>query len=183
MYFGRPSLIDDWGVRRRHPDDAARGGDPLGRGDDAEDPDAARAGFLEQVDRVDRAAAGRQHRVDHQDVLSASPAGAWRSSGRRRPSFRRAAARCGRPRAGHELQAPRPASRDRPEHRNDDHGPPPTRLSGASRGGATHLGPRRQFAQSLGGQQDADADGHAPERVRLGAGIAERTGGCPAPSG
>ena len=42
-------------------------GDPLGRGDDADHPRVLCADLAQHVERDHGAAAGRQHRVDHQD--------------------------------------------------------------------------------------------------------------------
>src|SRR5687768_1025175 len=52
----------DVGVHLEHA------GDALGRGHDAEEADAARAGLPERADRGDRRAAGGEHRVEDEEV-------------------------------------------------------------------------------------------------------------------
>ena len=71
--------------------------DAFRRRDDADHADVAGAGAAQQVERGDGAAAGRQHRIDHQHVsCRRGPAAASNSTATRPRSARRAAGRCGR---------------------------------------------------------------------------------------
>jgi len=76
-------------------------------------------------------------------------------------------------RAGHQLQHgvqhAEAGSKDRHHHHVGG-----TRWRWHSERRPHRLGPGRQLAQGFSGQQDADSDGQAPERVRLGCDVAKR---------
>src|SRR5438445_736404 len=59
----------DVGVRLEHAAHA------LGGGDEAEEPDALRAGVLERAHGVHGGAAGREHRIEHEEVARVAPFG------------------------------------------------------------------------------------------------------------
>ena len=50
---------------------------PSGAATMTDDADVARAGVVQQVERGDGAAAGRQHRIDHQHEARVEPGGSF----------------------------------------------------------------------------------------------------------
>ena len=150
--------------------------DPFGRGDDADHADVGGAGFAEQVERGDGAAAGRQHRVDHQHVAAAQIRRQLRVVPATRPrSVRRAAGRCARRARRAAARARRPASpgpRAAPGRRRR---PVRTRRPSAGPSGVcTDTGLRRHVARRFGREQQADADGHPPENLGWRGDVAQR---------
>ena len=112
--------------------------DALGRRDDTQQPDVARAGLLQHAIAASALPPVASIGSTMSAVLPASPAGAWRNTARRALCVRRAAGRCGRraraaaararprpcpvPRAApaprrRRRRAPRPASFERRFHR------------------------------------------------------------------
>jgi hypothetical protein len=147
----------------------------LGGRDDADHLDAAGAGGLEQIQRGDRAAARRQHGVNHQDVAVAQPRRQLRIV-LERDSGRLVALQTdvAHPRAGHEFEDGIQHPQAGPQYRHDDHvGRHP--LTGRSAQWRDHRGwPDRQHAQGLGREKHADPDGHPPEIFRGGPHVAKR---------
>ena len=71
MYFcAFSSSIDDRRVDRDVGMMLLDQRDAFRRRDDADHADVVRAGLLQQIERRDRAAAGREHRIDHQHVAA-----------------------------------------------------------------------------------------------------------------
>ena len=139
--------------------------DPFGRRDDADHADDAGAGALQQIERRHGAAAGRQHRIDHQHVARVEPRRQLRvvlRGDRRHLVALQADVADARARA--PARAPRRASRARraaparPRRRRRSAGPAP----GPS-GVSTVTSRGRHVAQRFGGEQHADARRRAAE--------------------
>ena len=131
---------------------------------------------LQQVERRHGAAAGRQHRIDHQHEARRRGAPAASSStATRRRSSRRAAGRCGRRARAARARAPRRACRARRAAPARRRRPSAIRRPSAGPSGvSTVTAIARHVAQRFGGEQHADARRRAAEMFGRRALVAQR---------
>ena len=134
-----------------------------------------RAGLLQQVERRHRAAAGGEHRIDHEHVALVQPRGQLRIVLRRdRRQLIALKADVTDPRARHQLQHRVEHPQARTQHRHDDDvrsGAPARRRAERRLDGD---GLRRQILQRLRDQQHADPRRGATEMLGCGGLVAQR---------
>ena len=165
------------GVKMSHVRERAfDGAHPLGRRDDADEPDVARARRVAQkVQGGDGAPARGQHRVDHQDEAVARGRSAASSSTAtaRAVTSSRWRPMCPTRAAGSRCEHRVEHAQAGPQHRHDDHRGRDAAPAGVRYRRRDGDGLRRQVAERFDGEQHADPPGHPAEGLGPGVAVAK----------